>query len=87
MPRFANTPFLQIVEQTCFGMVDFASALLSMKNSILEALNKETCAHNHAIEQSDGGNVFRKQLLADELEHNVFLEVLKKRRKFTVISA
>ena len=28
LPRYNNTTFLKIVEQTCFGLVDFAAAML-----------------------------------------------------------
>ena len=29
LPRFNNTPFIKIVEHTCFGLVDFVAAIAS----------------------------------------------------------
>ena len=29
LPRFADTPFIRIVENTCFGLVDFVAAIAS----------------------------------------------------------
>ena len=46
LPRFSNTPFIKIVENTCFGLVDFVA---TMANNLGSDVTKE--GFLHALEE------------------------------------
>lgn len=79
MPRYANTPFIKIVENTCFGLIDFVAAMLNKKDKltscdVLEALRLdhiECSEHSHSHHhQSEHDHA--KKLATEEQEHEIF---------------
>ena len=64
LPRYGNTPFVKIVEHTCFGLIDIIAALLDKEKQIKAygILNAMSNYEENGQEAVDDDELFNTEL-------------------------